>query len=179
VHIETARLLLRPWEAQDQEPLARLADDRRVSAWLRDRFPAPYTRADAAAWLARAADQGTPTRAFAITRQGVLVGGVGLDPLTDVYQGAYELGYWLGADHWGQGYASEAVGAVVPYAFATVGARRLQACVFAGNPASVRVLEKCGFRLEGRLRQAVVKRGRVLDALLYGLLPGEAPSISR
>jgi RimJ/RimL family protein N-acetyltransferase len=67
--------------------------------------------------------------------------------------------------------ATAAAKAICDYAFGTFGLDRLQATVFGWNPASARVLEKIGFQLEGRHRQAVLKDGERTDLLIYGLLP--------
>jgi RimJ/RimL family protein N-acetyltransferase len=100
-----------------------------------------------------------------------MLGGIGLDRQGDVYRHSAELGYWLGRQHWGRGVATAAVEAICRYGFETVGLRRIYACVFEPNSASTRVLEKAGFRLEGRHRKAVWKDDELLDELRYGLLP--------
>ncbi len=163
-------LILRPWRSSDADALVRYANNRKVWLNLRDRFPHPYSEADARAWLnLRAADTGDPIN-FAIEFEGQAVGGIGLEFLTDVHRMTAEIGYWLGEPMWGRGFATIAVNAVTRYAFATFELRRLQAAVFEWNPASARVLEKAGYSFEGRLRSYVVKDGRVGDALLYAKL---------
>lgn len=87
--------------------------------------------------------------------------------------GVLEVGYWVAVPEWGKGVATEAVGRLVRYLFESHPVHRLQACVFAGNPASERVLAKVGFRHEGTLRQAVFRRGRWSDDRLFGLLREE------
>lgn len=177
MEIATPRLVLRPFRHGDEEDLVAAANDRRVSIHLLYRFPHPYRFEDAEQWLAHVT-AAAPASDLAITLGGRLIGGVGVNRRGDVWRFTSELGYWLGAAHWGHGYASEAVGAFVPWAFATFGLERIEAHVFVPNLASRRVLEKCGFRLEGVLRRAVLKEGRFLDAALYGRLrsdpvPGE------
>ena len=172
MEIRTARLVLRPFRPGDEDELAAQADDRAVWLHLRDRFPHPYTREDAAQWITHAASR-VPARELAITREGRLIGGVGCEPGSDVHRLSAEVGYWLGSAHWGHGYGTEALAAFADYAFATFALERLQAWVFAPNLASRRVLEKCGFRYEGAARRAVFKDGRFLDAWLFGRLRGE------
>lgn len=169
LELKLARCTLRPWRDGDQVPLVRYADNRNVSGNLKDRFPFPYTPADADAWIAHAARQ-TPVSNFAMVVDGVAVGGIGVELGTDVFSKSAEIGYWLGEPFWGRGIATEALRAVTDYAFATFDIIRLEAGVFAWNPASARVLEKAGYTLEGRMRQAVVKHGRVGDRLIYGRL---------
>jgi RimJ/RimL family protein N-acetyltransferase len=81
-----------------------------------------------------------------------------------------ELGYYLHRDHWNRGLVTEAVGAVVPFAFGELGARRIFARVDPENAGSVRVLERSGFRLEGHLRRNRLIKGERRDSLVYALL---------
>ncbi len=169
--IRTARLEIRRPGAEDATDIARAANDPQVAANLRDTFPSPYTPADARDWIAM--PRAHPLQGLVIVRDGRVIGAIGLDPGADVHRHGAELGYWLGVEHWGAGYMSEAVAALCDHAFATTRFQRLYAVVFGGNPASDRVLQKCGFILEGLSRRAVFKSGRFLDARTYARLKGE------
>ena len=103
-----------------------------------------------------------------------MIGGIGLIPGEDVYRFSAEVGFWLGVDSWGQGFATEAVSAFCDHVFATTGFTRLGARVFDGNPASGRVLVKAGFALEGGSRKAAFKGGRHLDVENYGRIANGA-----
>ncbi len=159
---------LRPWRRGDEPALVKYANNPRVAANLRDRFPHPYTPADARDWIARATNQQRPIANFAIASTREAIGGIGIIPGEDVGRKSAEIGYWLGEPFWGLGIATRAVQAMTDYAFAHFDLLRLGAWVFEGNAPSVRVLEKAGYVYEGRLRQAAVKNGKVLDLLLYG-----------
>ena len=112
-----------------------------------------------------------PACFFAIEVDGKLVGGAGLQPQHGSHAGVVVLGYWLGRDYWGRGIATEAVKILVEQARAQ-GAPRIEASVYEPNVGSSRVLEKCNFTLEGRLRGSYIERdGTPHDALLYALLP--------
>ena len=169
IRLDLHACTLRSWQPGDVEAIVRYADDRRVWLNLRDRFPHPYTPADAERWI-RAATSASPETQFAIAVGAEAVGGIGLELQTDVCRGTAEIGYWLGAAYWGRGIATEAVRAATAYGFAALDLRRIFAGVFAWNPSSRRVLEKAGYSLEGRLRQAVIKDGRVLDSFLYAIV---------
>ena len=80
-----------------------------------------------------------------------------------------EVGFMLGRDAWGQGYALEAMQAVLAYA-ATTGVRRLLARTHLGNRRSDALLEKLGFKEEGMLRGHVLREGERRDCRLFGLL---------
>jgi RimJ/RimL family protein N-acetyltransferase len=163
-------LILRPWRSADGAALVRHANNRKIWLNLRDRFPHPYTQADANGWLAlRAADTGDPHN-FAIEFEGDAIGGIGLEFFTDVHRMTAEIGYWLAEPMWGRGFAPLAVKAVTHYAFATFDLRRLQATVYEWNPASARVLEKAGYTLEARLRNYIFKDNRICDAWMYAKL---------
>ncbi len=145
----------------------RYANNRKIWLKLRDRFPYPYKRADAEAWVAICEAQGDQVLNFAIDLDGEAVGGIGFERLTDVHRMTVEVGYWIGEPFWGLGIASTALAHAVAYAFETLGVERIQAMVFAGNSASTQVLEKNGFKFEGRLKRYVLKDGHLLDALMY------------
>ena len=123
-------------------------------------------RAQTGVHLQRACKQ-EPTINFCIEINGEAVGGIGIRVGSDVHRYTGEMGYWLGEEFWGRGVMTEAVTAVTNFCFENFPLRRISAEVFANNPASVRVLEKAGFTFEGRLRNNVVKDGKVLDSLLY------------
>ena len=83
------------------------------------------------------------------------------------------IGYWLGVPCWNRGYMTDAVRLICHFSFEYLGAVRVYATVFAGNPGSRRALEKNGFSLDGTLRSHVYKRGRFLDAWFFTLLRSE------
>lgn len=161
---------LRPWRRGDEPSLVRYANNPKIAAQLRDLFPSPYTPADARDWVDRASLRGSRPTNLAVVRGGEAIGGVGIVPYEDVHRHSAEIGYWLGEPFWGRGIATRAVEAMSRYAFERFDLVRLAALVFDTNPASARVLEKCGYRFEGRLVAAGTKNGRTLDLLSYGLV---------
>jgi len=169
MELRLSRCLLRPWREGDQEAIVRHGSSREVWINLRDRFPHPYTRPDADAWL-RLACHLPPHTQFAVEVDGEAAGGIGLDLQPDVHRRSAEIGYWLGKRFWGRGIMTEAVIAVTELGFASFDLCRIYACVFAWNPASARVLEKAGYQLEGRLRRSVTKAGHTIDQLLYAVI---------
>lgn len=158
--------------AGDAEALVRYANNRHVSINLRDSFPYPYTLHDAKKWL-RVAAKHSPETVWAIASSRELIGGIGIHIQPDVFRHSAELGYWLGEPFWGRGIASAATKAVVDYAFTNLELTRIFAGVFEWNPVSARVLEKTGFRVESRMRKAVVKDGKNIDQLMYVMLKEE------
>lgn len=114
-----------------------------------------------------------PALMFCIEVEGRAAGGIGLHPGHDVNRLTAELGYWLAEPFWGRGIATAAVRAIVPHGFASLPLNRIEAYVYANNPASARVLEKAGFTCEGRLRRSVIKDDQVLDSLVYARLRDE------
>ncbi|MBI4420266.1 MAG: GNAT family N-acetyltransferase [Gemmatimonadetes bacterium] len=167
--------IVRDWRPDDAPSLAQHANDRRIWLNLRDRFPFPYTLADAADFLASVADR-QPRTYFAIAVDDRAVGGIGYTLHQDVERVSAEMGYWLGTALWGQGIMTSALKAVTAYAFRQhPELRRIYAVPYAWSPASMRVLEKAGYRLEGRMRQSAIKDGHVIDQLLYAILRDESP----
>jgi ribosomal-protein-alanine N-acetyltransferase len=172
--IDAGLCLLEPWDLAHLAGLLAQANDERVSAAMTDRFPFPYTQADAESWIAKCRDE-RPSRNFALMVDGVVAGGAGFETFDGEETGAAEIGYWLGHCYWGCGLATAAVTALTDYAFAVFDLRRIQAGVFSWNDASARVLEKAGYQLEGRHRQAILKRGRFGDRLMYARLRDDRP----
>jgi [ribosomal protein S5]-alanine N-acetyltransferase len=118
----------------------------------------------------------SPMTFFAIAVDGKAVGGIGYTLHQDVERISAEIGYWLGTPFWGRGIMTAALMALTRYAFDQhAELRRIYAVPFAWSGASIRVLEKAGYRLEGRMRQSAIKDGRVSDQLLYAILRGELP----
>lgn len=167
--IRTARLLLRPFRAEDAPALVRLLDERDI-AKTTGNIPHPYTMADAERFLEARRDPSRTGDTFAITLadSGELVGGIGI-AVTREHRRA-ELGYWISIPCWGRGYATEASRAVVDYAFATFDINRIHACVFGNNPASARVLVKVGMTDEGCSREHWSKWGELLDMRHFAIL---------
>lgn len=160
---------VRPWRTSDLESLVAHANNRNIAAWLRDRFPHPYTHEAGAAWLQNAANE-NPITTFAIAVDGAAAGGVGFILGSDVERCSAEIGYWLGERHWGRGIATDAVRVVTAHAFASHGLTRVFAVPFTDNIASCRVLEKAGFVREGILRRSAIKAGVVRDQAMYAIV---------
>lgn len=156
---------IRPWHPSDATALVRHANNINVARQLRDRFPHPYTRADADAFL-RTAGAEAPTN-LTIDVDGEAVGGIGFVRGADVERYNAEIGYWLGEAFWGRGITAEAVALVTAHAFSVHNLLRLFALPFADNERSIRVLEKAGYVREALLRSSCVKYGQPRDQLLY------------
>jgi RimJ/RimL family protein N-acetyltransferase len=170
VRIDLGDCEIRDFLVQDAPSLARNANSPKIAAQLRDRFPHPYTEKHALEWITEALGREPPS-VFAIAEGDEVVGGIGFELQGELRTA--ELGYWLAESRWGRGIASRAVQAVTDWAFDELGLLRIFARVFEGNPASTRVLEKAGFRFEGRLRMSAVKGRRLLDELLYSRIASE------
>ena len=160
---------VRSWDWRDRDAIVRHANNRNVWINLRDRFPHPYTTADARRWLEMVVGS-KPETNFAISVAGEAVGGIGFTVQSDVARRSAEIGYWLGESFWGRGIATDALIAVTDYAFSNYDVCRLFAHVFAWNGASARVLEKAGYVCEGRMRNSVTKDGQTIDQLMYAMI---------
>jgi RimJ/RimL family protein N-acetyltransferase len=160
------RSTVRPWRLDDAQSVARHANNRKIWLGVRDLFPHPYTIHDAHEFLQRAIRE-QPEMKFCVEIEDAAVGGIGVHPGQDVHRHTATVGYWLGEKFWGRGIMTEAVTAVTDFCFENFPLRRISAEVFANNPGSARVLEKAGFSLEGRLKNNVLKDGKLLDSLLY------------
>ena len=165
--------VLRDWRQDDAAALARHANDRRIWLNMRDAFPHPYTLADSNTFLGFVAAM-QPRSFFAIARADEAIGGIGYTLQDDVERISAEVGYWLGTAFWGRGIMTAALGALTTYAFREhPELQRLFAVPYARSTASARVLEKVGYRCEGRMRHSAIKDGQITDQLLYAILRDE------
>ncbi len=143
--LATERLVLRAARAGDAKAIASLINDRRI-AENTARIPHPYSLADAHAFLAEInRDPSEPSFVIALA-DGTIIGGCGIGVLSGSDP---ELGYWIGVPYWGRGYATEAARALLDHAFGALRCERLAGRARVSNPASRRVLEKCGFQWTG------------------------------
>lgn len=171
----TNRLVLRELDLDDAQAVADRAGDKRVARYLLS-VPSPYPVSLAARWiLSRIAwwRQGRGVTLAIARREAhrALIGTVSLRRYAR--DGRAELGYWLGSESWGAGFATEACDALVDFGFRDMGLARIYAHVLAGNVASCRVLEKLGMTNEGVRRSHVRKGKRLVDVHLYGMLRDE------
>jgi RimJ/RimL family protein N-acetyltransferase len=141
--LATARLVLRAPRRGDVKAIATLVNDRRIAANTA-RIPHPYAIEDAEQFIA-AVNKREGEACFVITLDGAPIGICSVDLRED----GPELGYWLGVAYWGHGFATEAVRAVIDHAFGDLEHETLISGARVNNPASRRVLEKCGFQWIG------------------------------
>jgi RimJ/RimL family protein N-acetyltransferase len=147
--LETKRLALRAPRLEDAKTVAALVNDRRIAENVA-RIPHPYKKSDAESFITGANKSGGDAVFLITLRDETIIGACGLTKQDGVVAGpAPELGYWLGVEHWGKGYATEALHAVIDYAFTDLGHPALTAAARVTNPLSRRVLEKCGFQWTG------------------------------
>lgn len=166
MRLEGTRSVVRRWHTADAAGLVRHANNVNVARQLRDRFPHPYSKADANAFIQGAVSEADASN-LAIEVDGEAAGAIGYVIGTDIERYSAEIGYWLGEMHWGRGIATEALVLVTEHAFAAANLLRLFALPFADNAGSIRVLEKAGYVREAVLTSSSVKYGVPCDQALY------------
>ncbi len=171
--LQTERLLLREFAVSDAPRVQGLAGDRAIAATTA-LIPHPYPDGAAEQWIEShrpAFDAGTQIH-FAVVRRAddLLVGAISLE-IRPQHKRA-EVGYWMGHEYWGSGYTTEALRAVVEYAFSR-GLHRVFAEHFSSNPASGRVMQKAAMRHEGTLRHHMIKWGEYVDCEVYGIIAND------
>jgi RimJ/RimL family protein N-acetyltransferase len=142
--LETERLMLRRPALADVIAIARLANDRRIAENTR-RLPHPYSQ-DHAIEFVRATAEDNRGAVFLIENNFVAIGVVGVNWHAP---DAPELGYWLGVEHWGQGFGTEAARAMIDFTFEEFDIEQLVSGARVTNPSSRNILEKCGFQWSG------------------------------
>lgn len=163
-----AKFTLRPWTIDDLDNLVLNANNIKIAKYMTDAFPNPYTKEDGKRFI-EFATRDNPIHIFAIDVGGEACGGIGIHPQTDIHRRNAELGYWLAEHHWGKHIISRAIPQMIVFGFKTYDIDRIFARPFSNNPASQRVLEKTGFKLECKLEGTIFKNGEILDELIYSV----------
>lgn len=168
--LKTSRLVLRPFTVADAGAVLACAND---AEWVRYlvNIPHPFTKKDAEAFVERFSDPiaWDDLPMFAVTLEDKVIGEVYLNALDRANERA-ELGYSLGRKYWGKGFATEAISAVVDWAFRTYNLHKLYATCDPRNLRSMRVLDKLGMLREGLLTHHLRWHDEYRDVAYYGLL---------
>ena len=169
--IDTGRLRLRELAAADiPEIVALLAEPAIAEMTLN--IPHPYHEPDAVYWLNSSSQgfQSNEQYVFAVEQRatGEFMGGIGLTLLPRFDRA--EAGYWLGRPFWGQGFATEALRALLGFGFDALALPKIVATHLTKNPASGRVMQKAGMRWEAEIPQHVKRAGHYHDLMQYQLL---------
>lgn len=170
--LHTRRLVLGTFAPGDASDLRRLAGAREIADTTVS-IPHPYELDHALAWIGHQRRESVRGRAtnFAVRLSpgSSLIGCAGLRDIDPEHMQA-ELGFWIGVDWWGQGYAREAAAAVIQFGFEQLGLNRIYAHHMARNPAAGQVLLHAGMQREGLMRARVKKWGVYEDVVLYAIL---------
>lgn len=162
------QITLRPWHINDADELAKIANNKNIAQFMADVFPHPYSSENAKTFIAFATSNPN-SKIFAIIVDEKPVGSIGLHLQTDILRKNAEIGYWLGEQYWGKGIITQAIPQMIDYGFKNMDIVRIFARIFGTNKASQKVVEKCGFTLEGRYEKTIFKNDEYLDELIYAI----------
>jgi len=169
--ITTERLVLRPFQLADAERVSELCNNVNIYKSTLS-LPYPYTIESALSWIPTHEEKSINDSAheFAITNKitGELYGAMGL--FNNRLHNNGEVGYWIGEEYWGNGYATEALKSLINFAFTEKGYHKVYGRFFATNPASGKVMEKVGMVKEGLLKEHILKDNKYLDLVHCGII---------
>ena len=164
--LQDDKIILRLLKDNDLPVLAELANNKKIWFNVRDILPHPYTLDDAVFFFNLIKDE-KPQVSFAIEYEGAFCGMIGLTPQTDVYRLTAEIGYWLGEPFWNKGIVTKAVAMITDYGFNELGFIRIHTGIFEYNIASMKVLEKNGYKKDGVFEKSIIKDGKIIDEHRY------------
>jgi RimJ/RimL family protein N-acetyltransferase len=174
MNLHTARLFLRPLAIGDAAALFEARRDPEVVRYWD--WPAQTSVSEVEGIIAdhfpQIADGNVQWWAVALSLNGPAIGECDLSEI-DHRNGVAEVGFLFARRHWNNGYAHEAMQALIGHAFGTMGLARLWGRFHAGNEASRRLLERLGFSYEGTLRRHILRDGERRDCILYGKLKSD------
>ena len=181
----TKRLILRKPGKKDIKDLIEGLTNYKVSRYLA-KVPHPYKKKDALFWInnckkkfAKKKKESYPLN-IELKSEKKLIGGADVHEIND-FDNTGQLGYWLNEKYWKQGIITEALIAIIDFAFNNLKINRLGITAYVGNKASNAVAKKLGFRFEGREREAhrSLAAKKVYDGNRYSLLRREWPKIRK
>lgn len=162
------RITLKTWTQNEKAELMRICNNMN-RMYLGNKIPEPYTEKDAEWWIDMAIKNEEGNGVFrAILCEGEYVGNISIEKKQDVYSKDAEIGYCLLKDKISQGIMTEAVKQICDIAWRKMDIIRITALVYQPNIASIKVLEKNDFILEGTMKNAVCKFDNIYDLCIYG-----------
>lgn len=173
--LETERILIRKLKLSDADDIYANIKGKVMARWT-IALPHPYPQDGAVKYIRRTQRQWRAGKgyAFGIVSKETerVIGGASLARVDHKHK-CGELGFWIARRHWSQGLTTEAVQLVLRFAFEQLKLHRIYASAFEANIASWRVLEKCGFKREGVMREAIWRYKKRHNFVNYGILKPE------
>jgi ribosomal-protein-alanine N-acetyltransferase len=173
--LETERLILRRMTMADAPDMFEYGSDPDVTRYVS--WPTHKTVEDSERFLARVVNSYETTNpsgwGIVLKQSGKFIGTIGMDGSWKMKNFRLELGYVLNKDYWGQGLGTEAARAVISCLFDRTSVNRIQAHCLAVNIASSRLMENCGMKFEGLLRQFLFYKGKFEDVKIFSILRSE------
>lgn len=164
--IKSKHFILRPFRRGDEESLVENINNKKIYRNT-SHIPYPYTLKDAEEWVTKNLKEAIKKRPkeinFVIDINSEVAGSIGFSKIEGHKA---EIGYWLAEKYWGRGITTQVVKLITKFGFEKLKLRRIYAHVFFFNKASIKVLEKAGYKFEGTLRKNVMKDGKFIDNYL-------------
>jgi len=164
--LQCENIILRKLQDSDLPVLAQLANNKKIWLNVRDLLPYPYTIDDAKFFMNLIKDE-NPQVSFAIEFDKKFCGMIGLIPQTDIYRLTAEIGYWLGEPFWNKSIITKAVAMITDYGFDKLGLIRIHTGIFEYNIASMKVLEKNGYKKDCVFEKSIIKDGKIINEHRY------------
>jgi RimJ/RimL family protein N-acetyltransferase len=166
------KVTLRKLKLSDAGELYKNVNDKEIARWTLT-IPYPYPEEDAIKFIRKTHYQIKRGKGYVfgivLKETGKVIGAIALIKVDWTHKNA-EAGYWMGRSYWNRGLMTEALELLLKFSFEQLELHRVYAHVFAENVNSKRVLEKNGFHMEGKMREAICKYEIWQDLLLYGIL---------
>ncbi|PGA65448.1 GNAT family N-acetyltransferase [Bacillus pseudomycoides] len=173
IKLESERLCIEPFTNDDAFRIKELANDKKLADILG--LPHPYELKFAQDWVDMQPElirQGIEYPLGIVSKESrEIIGTITLR--IDKNNNRGELGYWIGQDYWGKGFATEAVNRIIHFGFIELDLNKIWASAISRNRSSIKVLKKSGLRKEGTLRQNRLLLDTYEDVDVYGLLKTE------
>jgi RimJ/RimL family protein N-acetyltransferase len=167
------RVYLRSYDKKDIPSILKFINDPEVNRNLAPGIPYPMDTLAEEKWIEQqSANREKKSFAILLKQTDEYMGGCGINDI-DWKNRFATLGIFLGKPFWNQGYGTEAFGILINFIFSEMNMNKVKLFVYSFNQRAIRSYEKCGFRVEGVLRQEIFRDGQYFDQIAMGLLFSE------
>lgn len=179
--METERLVLRPLEEGDAESIYQNVKDHDIAKWTIN-IPHPYPKDGALTFIKGSIAQMQKGMVYQLAillkETDEFAGVMSLINVNWVHKNA-EIGYWTSKKHWNMGIATEAAKRMIAFGFEDLNMERIYAKCFHNNEVSRHVIEKCGMQYEGNLRHEVLREGKFIDMIYFGIIKEDWKEVNK
>ncbi|PJI07886.1 MULTISPECIES: GNAT family N-acetyltransferase [Clostridium] len=168
------KVCLRAYKEEDIELATKFMNNEELQKFLNPRVPFPMSKLGEEEWIKaqKANENGQFNFAIEDIKTEKYIGGCGINELNWLVRTA-EVGIWVSKEYWGKGYGTDAMRVLLKFIFQNMNINKVKLSVFSFNERAIKSYKKCGFKVEGTLKDEIFKDGKYYDEILMAIFKDE------